>query len=332
MYEDFRLIHLRAPADSVDKLLDLSECPDILDWTMEPKNDGQRVVTMLVGSARRQDVLDRIQRVMPKEGNWRILIQPLEAAIPKPQGPEDFQEERARAKRIQSREELYNDITSGLTIDSNFLALVILSSIVAAIGMLKDNVSVVIGAMVIAPLLGSNLAFIFAAGLGDRKLIVSAAKTAATGAGLSILIGVAIGLLWPFNPESGELMSRTHVGADSVALALASGAAAALSVSTGIASALVGVMVAVALLPPAMATGIMLGAGEIELALGAALLLTVNLVAVNLAGQSVFLIQGLKPRTWYERKSAAQSVRISIIVWVVALTLLSIAIWLRNTI
>lgn len=330
MYDDFRLIHLRAPKDSVEKLLDLADSPDILDWHMGADYEGRREITMLVGPAKRQDVLDRLQRAMPKDNKqWRILIQPLEAAIPKPEEPEELVKERVRARRMQSREELYNDITAGLAIDSHFLALVFLSSVVAAIGMLKDNVAVVIGAMVIAPLLGSNLALIFAATLGDKVLIISAVKTAATGAFLSILIGVGIGLIWPVDFESTELMARTHVGADSVALALASGAAAALSVSTGLASTLVGVMVAVALLPPALATGIMLGTGELNLAVSAGLLLAVNLVAVNLAGQAVFLLNGLKPRTWYERKSAAQSIRVSIMVWITALTILSLVIWLR---
>jgi len=67
-------------------------------------------------------------------------------------------------------------------------------------------------------------------------------------------------------------MSRTDVGLDSVALALASGAAAVLSLTTGVSSTLVGVMVAVALLPPTLAVGILLGDGRWELAAGAMLM------------------------------------------------------------
>ena len=64
-------------------------------------------------------------------------------------------------------------------------------------------------------------------------------------------------------------------------LALASGAAA-LSLTTGLSSVLVSVMVAVALLPPAVTLGLMLGYGDFNLALGAGLLLAINLVCVNM--------------------------------------------------
>ncbi|GEQ98025.1 hypothetical protein JCM17844_16620 [Iodidimonas gelatinilytica] len=329
MSNAFRLIHLRAPKDCIEKLSDLAQSDDVLDWHVGIEQDGESEITMLVGQEKRQHVLDQLQKAMEAKSGWRILVQPLEAAIPMPEEPERPEEERAQARRMQSREEIYNDITSGLSIDTNFLLMVALSSIVAAIGLLKDNVAVVIGAMVIAPLLGSNLALIFAATVGDRSLLAQAAKVAAIGAGLSIAIGVIIGLILPIDLGSRQLIDRTHVGADSIALALASGAAAALSVSTGLASALVGVMVAVALLPPAMAAGIMLGAGQPSLALSAGLLLLVNIVSVNLAGQLVFWISGLKPRTWYERKSASQSLKISILSWIVALAVLSTAIWFR---
>ena len=63
------------------------------------------------------------------------------------------------------------------------------------------------------------------------------------------------------DPASGELISRTKICLDGVALALAAGAAAALSVTSGLSSTLVGVMVAVALLPQTATVGIMLGLG-----------------------------------------------------------------------
>ena len=76
------------------------------------------------------------------------------------------------------------------------------------------------------------------------------------------------------------------MGLDSIALALASGAAAVLSLTTGLSSVLVGVMVAVALLPPTATLGIMLGAGHAQLAIGAAILLAVN---INLVSFSIFI-------------------------------------------
>jgi uncharacterized membrane protein len=117
---------------------------------------------------------------------------------------------------------------------------------------------------------------------------------------------------------------------DSLALALASGAAAALSLTTGLPSVLVGVMVAVALLPPAATVGLTLGHGQAEYALGAALLLAANIVCINLAAKLVFLIKGIQPRTWAEKTKAKRAMIIYIIVWVVTLLLLTAAILARS--
>ena len=93
-------------------------------------------------------------------------------------------------------------------------------------------------------------------------------KTGLAGMGLALILSIFIGILWPLNVESRELLARTYVGLDSAVLALASGAAAVLSLTSGIPSILVGVMVAVALLPPTATLGLMLGAGQTELAYG----------------------------------------------------------------
>jgi uncharacterized membrane protein len=120
------------------------------------------------------------------------------------------------------------------------------------------------------------------------------------------------------------------VGFGGVAVALASGAAAALSLASGVASALVGVMVAVALLPPTATLGMMLASGRIELAAGAALLLAVNIVCVNLSATLVFLFKGLRPRTWIEKRKAQQSTAWAGLFWTAALLILLLAVYLRE--
>ena len=125
-------------------------------------------------------------------------------------------------------------------------------------------------------------------------------------------------------------MARTSVDYAGIALALASGAAAALSVTTGLSSTLVGVMVAVALLPPAATVGIMLAAGRSDLAVGAAMLLVANIACVNLAAQVVFLAQGIKPRTWSEQKNARRAVAVNIVTWIALIAVLVGIIALRQ--
>ena len=207
-----------------------------------------------------------------------------------------------------------------------------LSTIVAAIGLIENNVAVVIGAMVIAPLLGPNLAFALGTALGDTSLMKKSGLTTALGISIAIVLSVVLGFLWPFDVTSPELMSRTNVGISSVVLALASGAAASISLTTGLSSVLVGVMVAVALLPPAATFGLMLGHGNFDFAIGAGILLAINVVCVNLASKLVFFLKGVRPRTWWEREKAKRAMVIFILMWLVTLMILVVSIYARQAI
>jgi uncharacterized membrane protein len=82
-----------------------------------------------------------------------------------------------------------------------------------------------------------------------------------------------------------------------------------ISLTTGISSVLVGVMVAVALLPPTAVLGMMIGQDEWQLAHATALLLLINIVSVNLAAKLVLFFKGVKPRTWLEKQQARQSMK-----------------------
>ncbi len=93
---------------------------------------------------------------------------------------------------------------------------------------------------------------------------------------------------------------------------------------------MVGVMVAVALLPPASALGLFLGAHEFAFASAATLLRAVNAVCVNLACKLVFLAKTILPRTWVEKERAKRSTLIYFIVWSVTLGLLILIIFFRN--
>lgn len=281
---------------------------------------------ILVRDDKVQEVLDTLQSVLGAQPYAKILVVPLEVALPPPPEDERAKEDSASA----AREQLYEEMEKSVLINLNFFVLVVLSTIVAAIGLIESNVAVVIGAMVIAPLLGPNLALGFGTALGDIKLMKKSLNANIAGIGLALALSVAIGILLPFDPASKELMSRTVVGLGSVVLALASGAAAAMSLTTGLSSVLVGVMVAVALLPPAVTMGLMLGHGQFNLATGAALLLAVNMVCVNLAAKVVFFVKGVRPRRWLEKEKARRAMINNLVVWLITLIILIIIIYVRR--
>jgi uncharacterized hydrophobic protein (TIGR00341 family) len=324
-----RIVEVITHAAHGDTLLGLAEQYGATDrwWGLE-NDDGRRSFQMLVDDDVRQEVVDALQNLLGAVENTRIIILPVDAALPRPK--EQDEEGKQRRAVAATREEIYNQVAKGARLDSNFLLLTVLSTIVAAIGLIEDNVAVVVGAMVIAPLLGPNIAFAFAASLGDRELMWQALMTNLAGIGLALLLTLSVGLIWPVNLDSEEILARTDVGIDGVALALASGAAAVLSITTGLSSTLVGVMVAVALLPPTATLGMMLGSGQLGLAGGAALLLAVNLVCVILAAKLVFLAKGVRPRAWLERTRAKQSLSIYILLWTLLLLILVGVILIRT--
>lgn len=322
-----RIIEIITDCGHADTLLGIAEQNQVIEKThiALAEDDSRCTVRLLVQPEKQQAVMDAVQSVISNTENSRIVILPVEATIPREEKTDD---EKLRSV-TRSREELYAAIESGAKLDSNFIFMVVLSTLVAAIGLLEDNVAVVIGAMVIAPLLGPNIALAFATSLGDRQLMWKSFKTNISGLLTALILSVAIGLVWPLNFQSAELIARTDVGFDGVALALASGAAAVMSLATGVSSSLVGVMVAVALLPPTATLGLMLAAGNHDYAIGAALLLAVNIVCVNIAAKLAFLYKGVKPRTWLEKQKARQSMGLYIVVWAMLLVVLMAVLYLR---
>ncbi|MCD6416643.1 MAG: TIGR00341 family protein [Planctomycetes bacterium] len=308
--------------------------------------DGQVLVRILLPAEQAESVLDDLESNYAGMEGFRILLIPVQAAIPRP----DYTEEPAKEAPFEgapkhlptriSRHELYADISASAKLTRVYIAMILLSTMVAAIGMWRDNLAVVIGAMVIAPLLGPNMAFAFASTLGDGKLARSAAKTNLAGVAFSLGVSIAIGIMLslgpsPIGPGIHVLAQRSEVCLADVALALAAGSAGALAFTTGISTALVGVMVAVALLPPLVAFGLTLGAARWGMALSAGLLFATNLVCVNLAAVTTFLFQGIHPRTWWKADKARKASRNALIIWVsLLLTLVALIIlaqhWLRT--
>lgn len=276
-----------------------------------------------------QQALDQIQEVTQTcPDQVQVMVLEVESVLPEPEANKDDTKEQDGSTTY--REQLYQTIEQNARLNTNYLVLVALSTIVAAIGMIEDNVAIIIGGMVIAPLLGPNLALGLATALADLNLMKKSLISGIAGVGLAIGLAMLMALVVPIDIHVGELQSRTYVELPAVVLALASGAAAALSVTTGVASVLVGVMVAVALLPPAVVFGIMLVLGHFDLALGAGLLLAVNIVSVNLSSKIVFFLKGIRPRTNLEQQHAKRSLLVYFVIWAVTLGLLIAAIYLTQ--
>lgn len=324
-----KYIEVVAATGSAETVAAIAEKVKAQDFRLGPadQQDQMQSMRLLVANDALQATLDALQNVLGAQPSARIVVLQVESFLPRLDDDKRKQRDAAAA----SREALYDSVSKNANLDFNFLLLVLLSTVVAAIGLIENNVAVVIGAMVIAPLLSPNLALSLGTALGDAGLVRRAAVTLLAGIALSIALSAVIGFAWEGTLDSAELLTRTEAGLDSVALALASGAAAALSLTSGLSSVLVGVMVAVALLPPSATFGIMLGAGNLHQAIGALLLLAINIVCVNLSSKTVFYARNVRPRTWLEKEKARGAVRVYLIGWMVALAVLILAAYARRT-
>lgn len=305
----------------------LKDCKALDIW-WERISDEKLMVRLLIPVGASEEVLDRLQKSFSHLEDFRIILLPVQATIPKPEEEvEEESREEAEKARI-SREELYYDVSESAKLTEIYFALILLSSIVAAIGILKGNVAVIIGAIVIAPLIGPFVALSLATTLWDTSLIKNSLKTSLAGIFASLGLSVVLGVILDVDPQLSEISSRTSPGLGDIVLALASGSAGALAFTTGISASLIGVMVAVALLPPVVTGGMLLGAGHLSLALGALLLLLSNIICINLAGVVTFLAQGIQPRNWWEAKKAKKYTARAILLWIFLLALLAAILFL----
>lgn len=324
-----RLIELGLPADRLAGLRKrIEELEPVATESLESDDGKRAVLRVLVRRGQVESFLDSFESLSERYDDFRMTVYAGEATLPAPAEPDDEagregqagdREESDRLSRI----ELHSQIGKNAKLDAQYLWMVLFSSIVAAVGLVQGNVAVVVGAMVIAPLLGPNMALALAATLADAELGIRAVKTGMSGVILALLLGAICGWYFRVDPGLPEIAMRTRINQLDLVLALAAGGAGALATTSGIAGALVGVMVAVALLPPLLVAALLAGAGHWQGAAGAALLYSTNIAAVNLAAMAVFLSRGITPRRWWDKKRARRSAMAFMLLWVFILAALA---------
>lgn len=176
-----------------------------------------------------------------------------------------------------------------------FIAINLLASIVAAYGLLSNSIAVVIGAMLIATLLGPISGIALALVDANYQLLRRALVAEAAGALLVILVSYGIGSIHRSIPLGYEILSRTHPNLLDLMIALAGGAAGGLAtVTRRLNQGLVGTAIATALVPPLASCGICLAHGETRLGWGAFLLFFANLVSIQFSSSVVLWMAGFR--------------------------------------
>ncbi|MHB1355394.1 MAG: TIGR00341 family protein [Anaerolineae bacterium] len=201
-----------------------------------------------------------------------------------------------RQLSMKDQARVYQQVKQSARGDIDFRVMIILASAVASFGLLLNNVAVIIGGMIIAPLMSPIMGLSLGIIHGDRRLIRTTLVSTMLGILLAVITSLVCGLVVPNHLVTAEMYARGNPSLLDLAVALVAGIAAAYAnARREVSSALPGVAVAVSLVPPLATVGLALIAGDGVVAFGALLLFTTNLVAIVAAATATFAIIGFSP-------------------------------------
>ena len=192
----------------------------------------------------------------------------------------------------------------------DYFILIMLSSIIATMGLITDSTAVIIGAMLVAPLMSPILGFSLASAAGEHRVVKRALIALLQGVTFAILLSSIFSFLAYISPFGvlqtipGEVSSRIQPSPFDLIIALAGGAAAAYALAQpDLSEALPGVAISTALMPPLCVVGVGIAIWDPQIIFGALLLFLTNLFAISFAGMMVFIALGFRPlrmeKTWH---------------------------------
>ncbi len=229
-----------------------------------------------------------------------------------------------------SKEEVYSKAKKYESFSRIEIALVGLSASVAAYGLALNNLALLIGAMMLAPMLAPFVSSALSISVGDLSLMKGALSEGATSVAVTIAVGLGSVAIVPIDMTPAMRLVASP-GLPSVLLALMVGSAAALSFATGAKEHIAGVAVAIALVPPLAAVGIGIRMLNLSFSLQAASVAAMNLASIVVAGFATFRLLGFQPSTYYRKKKASRMKYILPAITVTAIILVVPGLYLNYT-
>ena len=179
---------------------------------------------------------------------------------------------------------------------TRFSVMLLLSVSIATMGLVMNSAAVVIGAMLIAPLMTPIMTFAAALAVGLPRRMAQAGFTVIMAVVASVALSFVLAAIVPNGIIDSEVLGRTSPDVRDLVVAVAAGAAGAYAIARqDLSTSLPGVAVAVALVPPLAAAGVLLEAGRSDLAGGALLLFVTNLLAIVVVGVVVLVATRVVP-------------------------------------
>ncbi|WP_071933338.1 TIGR00341 family protein [Halodesulfurarchaeum formicicum] len=331
-----RLVQIAVPTGKRGTVLETLDSLDI-EYVVSEETGSRNIAAVVefpLPASAVEDVLDELREVGVDEEAITVVIEAQTVISRKFDALKDRYEEANKEDPAKiAREELVATV-DGLAPDiSTYVVMSIISAIVATAGILLDSPAVVVGSMVIAPLIGPAMATSVGSVVADREIFVRGVTRQAIGFGVAIpaaalfaLFAKSVNLV----PPGIDLLAIEQVSGRlspdflSLAVALGAGVAGALSLSTGVSTALVGVMIAAALIPPTAVIGIGIAWAMPQAVLGASVLVLVNVLSINLAALLVLWYEGYQPEDWFQLSEARTATLKRIAVLAVAIAALSV--------
>ena len=248
---------------------------------------------------------------------------------------ERYETEREEDTERIAREELRaraEDLAPSLR---GFLLLTVVSALVATAGLLLNSPATVVGSMVIAPLIGPAMALGVGTVLDEDDLTRRGVRLQAVGLALTVVAAAVFAAMVRFGgivPPGLDVVTVDEIGERiapdvlTLPIALGAGVAGAHSLRSGVSTALVGVMIAVALVPPAAVVGIGIAWGLPAVALGATVLVSVNVLSINLAVLATLWYSGYRPDRLFRTDEARTATLSRIATLAVAIGLLALVL------
>ena len=216
-----------------------------------------------------------------------------------------------------------------------FIALLLLSTIIAAVGVIEDSTATVIGAMIIAPLMTPIVATTAALMMGNGLRAFNSFLLVVVSVLGVILVSAVIGMTSTHVIDlqtNSQITARVAPRLLDLIVALAAGAAGAFAISRDdIADSIPGVAISISLVPPLCVVGISLSSGQFSDALGALLLFLTNYLSILLSGGAVFALLGLgeafaKDMSHLNKRKVYKRIILGVILVAIPLTATSIKV------
>ncbi|OYR47009.1 TIGR00341 family protein [Halorubrum sp. Hd13] len=246
---------------------------------------------------------------------------------------EEYGRESERGGDRISREELQakaDDLASGV---GTYVLMTVISAVIATAGLLLDSPATVVGSMVIAPLIGPAMSAAIGTVVDDEDMFRRGVRMQVLG----VVVAVAAATLFAFvlrtfalvppglNPlELAEVSERLAPNVLVLVVAIGAGIAGIVSLMTGVSATLVGVMIAVALIPPAAAVGIGIAFRIPRLVVGAGVIVAVNVLSINLSALVMLWYEGYRPQRWFREDDARAAFVKRAAILVAAIAVLSV--------